>query len=336
MKNRVSYFDNAKFLLIFLVVFGHVIRPFIDESPIMMTIYKFVYTFHMPAFILISGYFAKGFKKKGYVSKIAKKLILPYLIFQGIYSVYYFFVEKQNANVLDPLDPHWSLWFLVSLFFWNLFLFGATRLSAKWSLAIAFIIGLSVGYLEDISNYLSLSRTFVFFPLFLLGFYLRKEHFDYITRVHVRGVAFSLLSMTFITYFFADFDYEWLFGSKSYAQFGDLTVGSAFIRLGFYSLTLVTSLSFLALIPTKQTFFTEWGTRTFYVYLLHGFIIQYMRNTHVVDWMGDFQSIVLLTTLSILLTAILSTKVVKELTSPFIEIKPSGIHYYLKSFSLNK
>lgn len=334
MKNRLSYFDNAKFFLIFLVVFGHIIRPFIDDSDTMLTIYKFVYTFHMPAFILISGYLAKGFNKKGYVSKIAKKLILPYLIFQGIYSVYYFAIAKQGASVLDPLDPHWSLWFLISLFFWNVFLFGATKLSPKWALFVAFTLGITIGYFDNISNYLSLSRTFVFFPLFLIGFYLKKEHFTIITKPNVRVVAVLLLAVTFVSYFYLDFDYEWLFGSKPYSQFGELSIFNAFIRMGFYTLTLITSLSFLSLIPTKHAFYTEWGTRTFYVYLLHGFIIQFMRNSEVIQWLGDYQSITLLTLLSILLTAVLSTRVVKELTSPIIELKPS--YLYIKSFSMNK
>ncbi|PMC35267.1 acyltransferase [Bacillus sp. UMB0899] len=334
MNNRLSYFDNAKFFLIFLVVFGHIIRPFIDESNVMLTIYKFVYTFHMPAFILISGYFAKGYNKKGYVSKIAKKLILPYLIFQGIYSVYYFAIEKQGATVLDPLDPHWSLWFLVSLFFWNVFLFGATKLSPKWALLVAFTLGISIGYFDVVSNYLSLSRTFVFFPLFLIGFYLKKEHFAFLTKPNNRVISMLVLAVTFVSYFYLDFDYEWLFGSKPYSQFGEPSIFNAFIRMGFYTLTLITSLSFLALIPKRRAFFTEWGTRTFYVYLLHGFIIQYMRTNEVIEWLGDYRSIALLTLLSILLTSVLSTKTVKEIASPIIELKPS--HLYIKPSSLNK
>ena len=50
----------------------------------------------MPAFILVSGFFAKGFYQKGYISKITKKLILPYLIFQLIYSIYYYFLNGQS------------------------------------------------------------------------------------------------------------------------------------------------------------------------------------------------------------------------------------------------
>ncbi|MGM0873312.1 MAG: acyltransferase family protein [Bacillota bacterium] len=333
MKNRDSYFDNAKFFLIILVVFGHIIRSFIDDSQLLMHVYKFVYTFHMPAFILISGYFAKGFRKKGYVKKITKKLILPYLIFQGIYSVYYFFIEKQGAIVLDPLDPHWSLWFLVSLFYWNVLLFVVTKLPTKWALFLAFSVGLAVGYVELISSYLSLSRTFVFFPLFLVGFYLKREHFEAITKAHVRGFSIFLLTITFISYFFIEFDYEWLFGSKSYSHFGEPSVLSAIIRLGFYSLTLITSLSFLSLIPKTHAFYTEWGTRTFYVYLLHGFIIQYMRNSELLDWMKDYQSLTLIIILSVLLTSTLSTNIVKAITQPFIELRASTFNYYLKNFT---
>ncbi len=90
-KSRDSYFDNAKFILIFLVVFGHILRSFINGNEFMLHLYKFIYTFHMPAFILVSGYFAKNFKRKGYVKKLAVKLIIPYLIFQGIYSVFLLF-----------------------------------------------------------------------------------------------------------------------------------------------------------------------------------------------------------------------------------------------------
>ncbi|MFC0270464.1 acyltransferase family protein [Metabacillus herbersteinensis] len=331
MKNRDSYFDNAKFLLILLVVFGHVSRSFIDDNAFMMNVYKFVYTFHMPAFILVSGYFAKGFKKKGYVSKISKKLILPYLIFQGIYSVYYYLVESNSTIVLDPLDPHWSLWFLISLFFWNLLLVPFTKLPTKWALLAAFAVGIAVGYVDFVSNYLSLSRTFVFFPLFLIGFYLDRSHFRALTTVPGRTISISLLLITFLAYFQLDFNYEWLFGSKSFSKLGEVTLLSPFVRMGFYTLTLLTSFSFLALVPNKTYFFTHWGTRTFYVYLLHGFIIQAFRKSEVLEWMKDYQSLTLLIMLSILLTFILSTNIVKTIAQPIIELRATNLKQSYKA-----
>ena len=151
MNKREYYFDNAKFILIFLVVFGHFLRSFIADSEAINTLYKVIYTFHMPAFILISGYFAKGFNKKGYVSKITRKLILPYLIFQVIYSLFYFFLYKESTIQVDPLKPHWSLWFLISLFSWNIMLYLFTRYRAVISIGAAFMIGLIAGYADWIT-----------------------------------------------------------------------------------------------------------------------------------------------------------------------------------------
>ncbi len=332
MEKRDSYFDNAKFLLIFLVVFGHVIRSFIDDNSFMLNVYKFVYTFHMPAFILISGYFAKGIHKPGYVVKVFKKLIFPYLIFQGIYSAYYFFIEQKGSMVLDPLDPHWSLWFLISLFFWNLLLLVFKRLHVISAITLAFVIGILIGYVDGISNYLSLSRTFVFFPLFLLGYYFDREFFTRITTARARVISVSLLLITFTCYFFIDFNYTWLFGSKPYSYFGDVSILDAGIRLGFYAITLVTSFSILSLVPNRRLIFTDWGTRTFYVYLLHGFIIQYFRKSDVLDWMNDYQSIFLLITLSVLVTLILSTNFVKTIAQPFIELRVTNLRRFYNTF----
>src|SRR5699024_4083736 len=101
MKNmkRYAYFDNAKLILIFLVVFGHMIQPFIDASHEINTLYLWIYTFHMPAFIFLAGFFAKGSGNKEYIVNLAKKLLIPYIIFQLLYTGYYFFIGKENWQV---------------------------------------------------------------------------------------------------------------------------------------------------------------------------------------------------------------------------------------------
>ncbi|EAD8587403.1 acyltransferase family protein, partial [Listeria monocytogenes] len=97
---RESYFDNAKFILIFLVVFGHFLQTFIADYAGVRVLYIYIYTFHMPAFVLISGFFAKSFGKPGYLKKTMKKLILPYVFFQLIYSIfYYFLLSKDNLSI---------------------------------------------------------------------------------------------------------------------------------------------------------------------------------------------------------------------------------------------
>lgn len=61
---RIPYFDNARALLIILVVLGHMSSEFIEHDELIADVYLFIYTFHMPAFILISGYFAKKFMNR--------------------------------------------------------------------------------------------------------------------------------------------------------------------------------------------------------------------------------------------------------------------------------
>ncbi|WP_243385465.1 acyltransferase family protein [Bacillus kexueae] len=319
---RESYFDNAKFLLIALVVFGHMIRSFIEQDEVMLAIYKFIYTFHMPAFILIAGYFSKGFQKKGYVKKVATKLIVPYLIFHGIYSVYYMLVKNEHVlHVVDPLNPHWSLWFLLSLFCWNLLLYPFSKWPKGVAISIAFMLALAIGFVEEINHYMSLSRTFVFFPLFLIGYSLKREHFLALQSMRVRFLSIVTLLFILFLYFNVSFEYEWLFGSKPYAYFGEVTISSAFTRLGFYGLTLVTTFAFLALVPTRRFFFTEWGARTFYVYLLHGFIIQAFRASDLEHVSLFAHNLFFTAIIAFAITLVLSSNWVYRFAKPLIEIQ---------------
>src|SRR5699024_174002 len=172
---RNAYIDNARVLLIFLVVFGHMIQPFIGDSHGVNTLYLWIYTFHMPAFIFLAGFFAKGSGDTKYVLKLVKKLLIPYVIFQLIYSGYYFSIGKADWQT-GIFDPHWSLWFLFSLFSWHVLLYWFKQLPAWLGITIAVQIGLIVGYFGEVGHLFSLSRTFVFFPFFLVGYWVTKDH----------------------------------------------------------------------------------------------------------------------------------------------------------------
>ena len=74
MKNRIYRYDNAKFVLMFLVIAGHLLECF--SGRFVSSIYRTIYLFHMPAFIFLSGYFSSFHPKK-----ILCRLILPYAVF---------------------------------------------------------------------------------------------------------------------------------------------------------------------------------------------------------------------------------------------------------------
>ncbi|WP_409253492.1 acyltransferase family protein [Bacillus sp. SCS-153A] len=339
-KTRNHYFDNAKVILIFLVVFGHFIRSFIENDPYVLALYKTLYTFHMPAFIIVSGFFAKGFYKKGYIPKLFKKLILPYLLFQIIYSVYYYFLYNKRNLTIDIYDPQWSMWFLLSLFCWNILLYIFVR---KWkfsqnkALFIAFAIGIAIGFVDSVSNYLSLSRTFVFFPLFLLGYYLKEDHFSRLGTAKVRMAAVLIPATVFVFMLLVpEFSDKWLLGSKSYEQLGGKDLFSPIARSMVYLLNIAMSFSFFSFVPKSRHFFTKWGASTLYVYLIHGFFIKFFRESPYEDFLPPTQSILLLVAASFFLTVLLSSRPLTSLTQPLIELKTNKLVELLKDLKNSK
>jgi len=330
MKKRDSYFDNAKFFLIFFVVFGHLIQSYIQHQDSIYALYKTIYVFHMPAFILISGYFAKGFRKKGYTVNLIKKLLVPYIIFQGVYALFYYYILNYQTIHLDPLDPQWSLWFLLSLFFWNLLLRPFSKFKPFIGLTIAFSLGIIVGYFDFISNYLSLSRTFVFFPFFLLGFHLARDQMKVNTNIIMRSLSVMIFSTVFLFFYFNhEVDYQWLLGSKPYSEMEHVSYISALKRGYIYILSIITTFSFLILVPRKKYFFTSVGKYTLYVYLLHGFFVKTFRSSQLTELLPDVQAIWLLAVVSLILTFLLTNKIVLSFVQPFVEMQYTQLKHLL-------
>ena len=314
---RNAYFDNAKLVLIFLVVFGHMIQPFTDGSSGINTLYMWIYTFHMPAFIFLAGFYAKGSGNKTYIVKLAKNLLVPYLIFQLLYTVFYFFIGKDGWQA-GVFHPHWSLWFLCSLFGWHILLSLFKKAPAVISVSLAVLIGLLVGYFGEIGHTFSLSRTFVFFPFFLLGFWLTETHVMWLKRKSVKmGSLIVLLAVGAAIYFAPDFNSGWLLASKSYSDLGMPAYGGL-ARLLVYVTSALMAMSILAWIPVSNSRLTHFGTRTLYVYLLHGFLIQVFREADVFQVNGVF-GVLGIALLSAAIVLLLSTKPVQGLWQPFIE-----------------
>lgn len=326
ISKRSKYFDNAKFILIFLVVFGHLISPLKEQDGFLFTLYSVIFLFHMPAFIMISGYFAKGYNKKGYFAKSIKKILIPYFIFQIIYSIYYYFNGQEEKLSFDFLHPHWTLWFLLSLFCWNLLLYLFAKL--KWvGLAVSIILGICIGYIDQVGSFLSISRTFVFFPYFLLGFLLNEDQLKRIIRTkYSLPIGLIIIAGTLI-YFGTAFPKDavpWLLGDTSYANMGGKHVTDGLIRGIQYVLTLIVVFSFMVLIPSGQFKVTKIGERTLYVYLFHGFIIKTIQTIipeeNVDPILGNY---FLLIIVSLIICLILGSYLIKKYTRPLVELELS-------------
>lgn len=312
-KVRDPYFDNAKLLLIFLVIFGHLIQPFVEDYSQIEDLYYLIYTFHMPGFILISGYFSKNIRRPGYLRKTSETMLVPYVVFQFIYSLFYFMIQSSGKLSLQFLNPHWSLWFLLSMFFWNVALYLFDRFTPLMGMTVAIIIGLLAGYAPGIDQFLSLSRTMVFFPFFLLGFYLQASFFEKTKKPAMRvvGIILFVLLAKLVTYAEVWNKY-WFFGSKPYDHFLENPEVGGVVRLFVYLISFIAIFAFFTLVPRKKYRFTYLGENTLYAYLLHGFIVKSLRSMDVGELTLKPWLFFLIVALSIAMTALFTRPIFKK------------------------
>lgn len=321
---RNAFFDNAKVFLIFLVVFGHMIQPLVSDSRTIEAVYMWIYTFHMPAFILLAGFFAKGSGNKKYIWNLMKKLIIPYFIFQTLYTVYYFFIGKEDWQT-GVFYPQWALWFLFSLFSWHILLVLFKKIPAGWSIALSVFVGIFVGYFGEIGHSFSLSRTFVFFPFFLIGYWLTVDQMMLVKKHKVKVASIAVMAVLFVLiYTFPAIDSGWLLASQSYGDLGAESLGGV-VRLFVYAIAAIMTVSVLAWVPKRNLgWVTRLGARTLYVYLLHGFIIQFLRQFDLIS-VNHWFDVIGIAGLAALIVLVLSSKPILTVSQPFIEVRWSKV-----------
>src|SRR5881628_3848433 len=78
----------AKYLAILLVVIGHSLAN-LQSVPMAAGLYLFIYMFHMPLFIVITGYFSRNWSfSPGKARKLITNVGVPYVVFEFAYSIY--------------------------------------------------------------------------------------------------------------------------------------------------------------------------------------------------------------------------------------------------------
>lgn len=317
---RTVYFDNAKAILIYFVVLGHLLSGYLLENEYVDTFYLVIYLFHMPAFILIAGHFSRRIKRIADLTKIAKTLLLPYIIFQLIYSLYYKNIFGDNVKI-EFLEPRYALWFLLSMIMWKIMLlaFGSHRSMVFVSVAISLL----AGYMSEVNEWLSLSRTFFFFPFFLLGYYLDRENFVKMkNKWNVRVASILAVAVVLIVYLYGDIHWqEWFFGRVPYEdiRYGILQL-NVLSRLFIYGLMMVSTYIFLTLVPKGNRWYTTIGGKTLCVYLLHLFIVRAFKETQIFEWIEDTGNYVVLFGVAFMIVYVLSRNWVWRITAPLITV----------------
>ena len=314
-KERDPFFDNAKYVLMMLVVFGHLLQPFSDQAKWVHDLYFSIYAFHMPAFILILGYFSKSFRlKKGRNGRNSfKKFIIPYILFQWLYSLYYWLIGTHEGFSFQLHIPNWSLWFLVSAFFWQVSLYFFQKVPAKVGIPLSIAASLLAGYIPFIDRELTLQRTVVFLPFFIIGYYLKPE----LVQTFKQSVKKRWFILGFLVIFgslnlVGRVSKYVFFGSKPYDDFLNFPEWGAMVRSLSLLLAVIGMLAFFACVSTKTRWYTNRGQLTLNVYLLHGFIIQGLRAIGIDQLPFNVWTLLGLLATSFVVTYVLSSRWINQ------------------------
>jgi fucose 4-O-acetylase-like acetyltransferase len=321
--SRDAYFDNAKYLAILLVAVGHIWEPLLPGNRDVLTLYVFVYAFHMPAFIVVSGYFSRSFDASpGRVRRLVTGFAVPYVVFETAYALFTRWSDDDPQRPVTLLDPTYVTWFLAALFVWRLT--APLWRSLRWPLPVALGVAMLASLSPSIGEDLDLQRVLQFLPYFVLGLCLRPEHFELVRRPSVRvlSVPVALLGLAAAYWAVPRVSYSWLYHSSAAQQLGMPWWAGPVMTLLLFAFAVALVVCFLAWVPGRRTWFTALGAGTLYGYLLHGFVMKFLAHTSFYDDLVlpyGRAGLLAVTLLGALVVTALCTAPVRRLFRPVVE-----------------
>ncbi|OPG12762.1 acyltransferase family protein [Microbispora sp. GKU 823] len=304
---RDPLLDNAKFLAIVLVVSGHLVED-LRDVPAAHALYFFVYLFHMPLFIVVSGYLSRNFTfSPGKARKLISGLAVPYVLFEVAYSLPRFLLYGKLE--ISLLDPYYLTWFLMSLFLWRL----STPVWQQLRHPLVIAVGLCLlSGTSALPDELSMNRTFGLLPFYVLGLMLTPEHLDLLRgrRARIAGGAVLAAALAAAFAVHSLVPTEWIRWRHSNHQIGVDDLTGTLIRLAMLAVGALLVMAFLAVTPGRRTWFTGLGAATMYAYLLHGFVVKVAERFH--DALVNPLGVAAMAVLGAVLAALLCTSPVRR------------------------
>lgn len=325
---RIRSWDFIKFVAIFLVIWGHCIKGFLPTDYLDSTIFRSIYSFHMPLFMMIAGFFSVssiGMGKKEFVQKKFMRLIYPCIIWGGG-----LWIVLELANSFHYGHSEYSLIGLLTDFYW---------LSDFWFLKSCFIcyILVYIGVHSKVDQLywmlvtLLISQTispfFVSFmyPCFLIG-YLLKQYPSFMKFIKSYSYPFILLFLFMLCFWDKDM---WINSHGIPQGIGDFDI-LQLLRLIFYRLFrlllgIIGSLAFISFFLSFDSVISEsrivllcckLGKYTLNIYILQRIILEMgisrLVNLHHLNSFALSFIITPFVSLIVLLLCVYTTEMIKK------------------------
>lgn len=209
---RIIYWDIIKLFAIFCVIYGHIIQNLNPEERSLWesNIENLIISFHMPLFMIVSGYFARSLFKNRITDVFNQKLVQLYVPSITTYFltgvVLIFLRQTPLGSGFKSLLEYClvSYWFLKALF---IFYIITSFLILLWDKKkILFVITL-ISFLLLPTNLLDTVHCISMYPYFLLGLLLWK--YENILFNNKRAIVIvSLVVFALLSYFYSPSEYN--------------------------------------------------------------------------------------------------------------------------------
>lgn len=274
---RDKTLDGLKFLLISLVIIGHAIEPSRYLDICSGALYSVIYSFHMPLFVMLSGYFSKNLSLQK-IDQQSLSLVETYLVMAISMGL------LLGSGLKLVVFPSLSCWYILSLIYWRYMLYWLVvkkKLQTKSLLVCSLLIMLITFFLpiKHYLGFLTLMRTCQFFPFFVIGYCLSERIIWQLRNIAYCKWILNILTAVFLffviiyssrqlhvlefhrdTIFSIEDQFEWSFPQtliyKSLVILVSLIISFSLITIGHFS-----------------TIFEKYGRYTLSFFFLQGIIV---------------------------------------------------------------
>ncbi len=230
MTKRLDFIDVARAIAIFLIVLGHTLV----HSAHCGLVYKYIYSFHVPLFFILSGFVFKRKDIESYFTFFKNKflrIMIPYFIWATLFLIPYFILGNAIGDALNidssynlkdmlsnilygnangaALKQNSALWFLPSLFCAEIVSYFIVKLADKgykqdfFLLLLLFLMSFICHRFLSFILPWGINTIYVSIPFFFIGYLLKK--YNVFEREERKSHIFYLL-LLFVIGSYASFN----------------------------------------------------------------------------------------------------------------------------------
>lgn len=274
---KINSWSTLKGALIITVVIGHFCQLYSYRSPSLLSagipsLFCLIYSFHMPLFCFISGYFSKSLEKRR--STAFKELLFPFLLAQLVIGVVTLLSDR-NLNIFkNPLYATYGTWYLAALYIWRMCMPDLAKV--KRLPVFAVILFFCTPLFWGMDNTLGIPRTLGFFCFFLAGYHCSESKVKQFLKIPKSiCIAFFLIEYVAFILLFQNTNISYNQVSRIFTH--GLTITSNLQQIPFllaayglaFFLAIFNSLLFLTLFFRDSKNLAVVGIDTMPLYLSH-------------------------------------------------------------------